>query len=95
MPRMRTIKETIQHIKATDPGTALTEHALRGMVNTGKIPHVKAGRKILLDVDRLECYLSADGPLSTIGAQNAAAQAAELLTPSMARQINHNRGRAS
>ena len=95
MPRMRTIKEAIQHIKETDPDTAFTEHALRGMVNTGQIPHVKAGRKILLDIDRLEGYLSSDSPLSAIEAQRAATQAAEFLTPSIARQINQNRGRAS
>lgn len=77
MPRMRTIKEAIRYIKETDPDTALTEHALRGMVNTGQIPHVPAGRKFLLDLDSLDEYLR--------GERAAPAQPArEPLTPARA-----------
>lgn len=80
MPRMRTIKEAIRYIKETDPDTALTEHALRGMVNTGQIPHVPAGRKFLLDLDSLDEYLR--------GERAAPAQPArEPLTPGARRLI--------
>lgn len=58
MRKMRTIAEAFEHVKKSDPGTALTLYALRGMVKTGAIPSVKIGRKRLICLDDLNEYLS-------------------------------------
>lgn len=81
MPRMRTIKEAIRYIKEVDPDSALTVHALRGMVNAGQIPYVKVGqRKFLIDLDSLDEFLC--------GERAAPAQPTrEPLTPARARLI--------
>jgi len=58
MERLRTIKQTIHELKATDPGCQLTEWALRQMVKEEKIPVVKAGKKSLLSVEAVERYIT-------------------------------------
>jgi len=63
MARMRTIRETIEHIKGHDPQTALTAYALRRMVLAGEIPTVKAGCKYLINIDALEELLSCSSPI--------------------------------
>lgn len=57
-PRMRTIKQTIQELKAMDSETAFTETALRRAISSGAIPHLRAGNKILVNLDNVELYLS-------------------------------------
>ena len=59
-PRMRTIKQTIQELKAKDSETAFTESALRRAINSGAIPHLRAGNKILVNLDTVERYLSGE-----------------------------------
>jgi hypothetical protein len=62
MTRMRTLTETINHIKQTDPETAVTANALRRMVICGQVPHIKAGKKYLIDLDTLFEYLKGAPP---------------------------------
>jgi excisionase family DNA binding protein len=50
---MRTIDEAFEQIKSEDPATGLTRFALRDMVSDGKVPHVRVGRKILINYDGL------------------------------------------
>ena len=57
LPRMRTIKEAAEEIKRTDPDTAIREYFIRDLVNSNKLPHVKAGKKILINMDKLYEYL--------------------------------------
>lgn len=57
-PRIRTIKQTIQELKAKDSETAFTESALRRAISSGEIPHIRAGNKILVNLDVVEDYLS-------------------------------------
>ena len=59
-PRMRTIKQTIQELKAMDSETAFTETALRRAISSGAIPHLRAGNKILVNLDTVERYLSGE-----------------------------------
>lgn len=61
-PRMRTIKETIEELKAIDPDTAIREYFVRDLVNSGAIPCVRAGRKILINFDRFLEYLNGTRP---------------------------------
>lgn len=57
MPRLRTLNETLKYVKELDPQTALTANALRRMVVSGQMPHIKAGKKYLVDLDLLFEYL--------------------------------------
>ena len=67
-PRMRTILEAAAELKAMDPHTAVTLHAIRRMVKAGEIPHVDAGRKQLINLDKLIEHLS--NPTPPAPAQN-------------------------
>ena len=57
MPRMRTIQEAAAELKKTDPNTAVTPHAIRQLVLSGAIPHIRAGKKYLINMKNLENYL--------------------------------------
>ncbi|WP_303868750.1 DNA-binding protein [Acetobacterium wieringae] len=57
-PRMRTIPQSAEELKALDQNTSLTECAIRRLVDQGKIKCVKAGRKKLINLDQLINYLS-------------------------------------
>lgn len=57
IPRMRTIKEAAAEIKALDEHTSLTTWRIRELTLTGVLPHVKAGKKLLINLDTLIDYL--------------------------------------
>ncbi len=61
MPRMRTIQEAAIELKKADPYTAITPHAIRQLVLSGTIPHIKAGKKYLVNMQTLENYLCGKG----------------------------------
>ena len=56
--KMRTINDAFTEIKTYDPDTGMTLSGLRRLVNIGKIPSIKIGRRILIDYDNLHEYLS-------------------------------------
>lgn len=58
LPRMRTVREAVAMIKAEDPGTAISEHAIRGLIKSGKLPIVQSGRRFLINYDGLLSYLT-------------------------------------
>ena len=60
MPRMRTIDQAAEELRRIDPDTAFTKTALRRLVVSKKIPSVTVGTKYLIDLDRLERYLSGE-----------------------------------
>ena len=55
---MRGIKQAVEEIKAADPDTALTVNGLRALVNSGTVPCVRMGRKILINMNILNRYLN-------------------------------------
>lgn len=57
LPRMRTIKEAAEEIRLSDPQSAIKEYFIRDLVVSGQIPHIRAGRKILINLDKLFEYL--------------------------------------
>lgn len=59
MPRMRTASKALELIKEQDPGTEVTLHYLRHLINTGKVPVTPVGRKKLVDVDTVMEYIAA------------------------------------
>jgi len=48
LTRMRTINSAIAELLRDDPGCCLTRHALRKMVLSDQVAHVRVGVKILL-----------------------------------------------
>ena len=60
VPRMRTISTAFAELRAIDNDTSITESGLRRLVREGKVPSVRVGRKILLNVDILIQFLSND-----------------------------------
>ncbi len=58
LPRMRTVPEAAAEIKAADPNTAITEYHIRQLALSGVLPRVKAGRKLLINLDTLIEYLT-------------------------------------
>jgi hypothetical protein len=55
--KMRSISEAFSELKSVDPKTALTLSGLRRLVNSGMIPSIKIGRRILVDYDSLVHHL--------------------------------------
>lgn len=60
MVRLRTLKECFEYIKSMDSETAITPYFLRQMVVQGKIPHMKAGNKYLINLDVLEKFMAGE-----------------------------------
>lgn len=58
--RMRTVKQCIEHFKDEDPETSLTEYYINGLVKQEKIPVFYAGRKRLVNLDKLIEYLNSE-----------------------------------
>lgn len=57
IPRMRTIKEAMQELRALDSHTAITEYHIRKLALSGVIPRVQAGKKCLINLDTLIEYM--------------------------------------
>ncbi len=75
LPRMRTVPEAAAEIKAADPNTAITAYHIRQLALQGVLPRVKAGRKLLINLDVLIEYL--ENPTADkfkVEPSNAAAQ---------------------
>ena len=57
IPRMRTVSEAAAELRALDPHTAMTPYHIRRLCLDGVLPTVKAGKKILLNLDILLEYM--------------------------------------
>lgn len=57
IPRMRTINEAADELKALDPHTAISPYHIRRLCLDGVLPRVKAGKKYLINLDILFEYL--------------------------------------
>lgn len=58
MERLRTIEQVIEYIKEQDPESALTEWALRQLVQDGTIPSLAVGKKRLVSLDSVEKFIN-------------------------------------
>jgi len=58
LPKLRTIKDTIDEIHSIDPDTALTAYFIRTLCKANKIQYKTVGKKILINFDYLLEYLS-------------------------------------
>lgn len=57
IPRMRTIQQCASYLKENDPDCCVGEWCIRKMVQQRKIPVVRSGKKILVNLDVLLAYL--------------------------------------
>lgn len=55
--KLRTAEQAYNEICKIDPNTALTKHYIRLLLNSGKVPITKVGRKTLVNMDDLLIYL--------------------------------------
>lgn len=53
MRRLRTINEAVRYLKQQDPETSMTPYFIRRMIVEGQVPTIMAGKKYLVDLDRL------------------------------------------
>lgn len=58
MARIRTINQAYNLIKFDDPDTAISEFLIRRMVLEGKIPAIKTGNRLYVDVDVVQKFIS-------------------------------------
>lgn len=58
IPRMRTIQQCASFFKEQDPECCIGEWCIRQLVNRGKIPVCRSGRKILINLDMLIDYFA-------------------------------------
>lgn len=58
LARMRTIQQCTEHFKQYDPDTAISDYYLRCLVKQNKISHVMAGKKYLINLDKLIEFLN-------------------------------------
>lgn len=58
MARMRMAKGVLEAIKEQDPGTQVTLHYIRAIINSGKVPVARSGAKKLVDVDEVIRYIT-------------------------------------
>ena len=56
IPRMRTVHEAAEEMKRLDANTAVTEYHIRRLVLDGVLPKIKAGKKYLINLDKLIEY---------------------------------------
>ena len=57
--KLRTIKTAYEEIKKMDPGTAITEWAIKRVVTEGYIPSRRVGKKYVFNLDTLIDYFDA------------------------------------
>ena len=58
IPKMRTVNEAAQQLKQLDPNTAMSPYHIRRLCLDGVLPTVRAGKKLLLDLNLLIEYMT-------------------------------------
>lgn len=53
LPRMRSIRQALEMIKAEDPNSCLTSYYIRDLCKKNKVRYIKSGTKIMVDYDDL------------------------------------------
>ncbi len=61
MARIRTLPKAVEECKKKDPGSCSTLNALRQWVRQGLIPSTRAGKNFLVDMEKLEAFVSRGG----------------------------------
>ena len=57
IPRLRTVNEAAAEIRSRDQHTAMTPYHIRRLCTSGVLPTVKAGKKILVNLNDVLDYM--------------------------------------
>ena len=52
--KIRTIPEAVKELREQDPKSCVGYWTIRNLIDAGTLPAIKAGKKYLVDLDRLE-----------------------------------------
>ena len=58
IPKMRTVNEAAQELEQLDPNPAMSPYHIRRLCLDGVLPTVRAGKKLLLDLNLLVEYMT-------------------------------------
>lgn len=72
LPRMRSAEGVLKELKAQDPDTRITLNFIRGLIRSGEVPVVQAGRQKLVNMDLVFDYLANHGTSQPIRYTNRA-----------------------
>ena len=53
LPKMRSIKQAVELIKAEDSHSCISEYYIRTLCKQNKVKHIKSGIKVMVDYDDL------------------------------------------
>lgn len=70
IPKIRTIAEAIEEIKRLDPETAITAHFIKEGIADGKIPIIRVGNKMLVNMASIFAFLEGEAVYETVAPTN-------------------------
>ena len=71
IPKIRTIAEAIEDIKRIDPETAITARFIKEGIANGKIPIIKVGNKVLVNMESIYTFLEGELIYETVTPVNS------------------------
>lgn len=71
IPKIRTISEAIEEIKRLDPETAITARFIKEGIADGKIPIIRVGNKILVNMSSIFAFLEGEAVYETVTTVNS------------------------
>ena len=57
---IRTINGAVKELRNEDPNTAVNSDTVRRWIASGKLKHVKSGKRVLIDMDVLKEYMKGE-----------------------------------
>ncbi len=70
IPKIRTISEAVDEIKRLDPETAITARFIKEGIADGKIPIIRVGNKVLVNMTNIFTYLEGEAVYETATVNN-------------------------
>lgn len=71
IPKIRTISEAIEEIKRLDPETAITARFIKEGIADGKIPIIRVGNKVLVNMANIFTFLEGEAVYETVTTVNS------------------------
>ena len=71
IPKIRTIAEAIEEIKRLDPETAITARFIKEGIADGKIPIIRVGNKVLVNMSSIFAFLEGEAVYETVTTVNS------------------------
>ena len=71
IPKIRTIAKAIEEIKRIDPETAITARFIKEGIANGKIPIIKVGNKVLVNMESIYTFLEGELIYETVTPVNS------------------------